>query len=81
MKQQQLVVDLVKAAFFVLIVKVMASYSAILPWNSLVDNLCIVFALSVMLAKFCPLTFPLNKLFALGAVALLAVYTTATMKQ
>lgn len=81
MKQQQLVVDLVKAAFFVLIVKVMATYSAILPWNSLVDNLCIVFALGVMLAKFCTLTFPLNKLLALAAVALLALYTTVTMKQ
>lgn len=81
MNRQENVLDLVKAAFVVLIVKVMASSSVIMPWNSLVDNLCIAFAICVMLAKFCRLTFPLGRLAALGALSVLALYTCVSMKQ
>lgn len=81
MKQREFVVDLVKAAFIALIVKVMASYSMIMPWNSLADNLCIIFAICVTFAKICRLTFPLNKLIALTLAALLALYTCVSMKQ
>ena len=49
MKQREIVVDLVKAAFVLLIVKVMASSSVLMPWNSLVDNLCIIFAHNISL--------------------------------
>ena len=81
MKRREIVVDLVKAAFIVLIVKVMASTSAIMPWNSLVDNLCIIFAVCVMLVKICRLTFPLNKLIMLAGMALIALYTCVKMGQ
>ncbi|MBR2423279.1 MAG: hypothetical protein IKB09_13170 [Oscillospiraceae bacterium] len=81
MNQLENVVDLVKAAFIVLIVKAMASYSAIIPWNSIVDNLCIAFAVCVMLAKICMLTFTLNKLITLAVMALVTLYTCASMGQ
>lgn len=81
MKRREIVVDLVKAAFIALIVKVMASYSMIMPWNSHVDNLCLAFAICVTFAKICRLTFPLNKLIALALAALLALYTGVSMKQ
>lgn len=81
MKRREIVVDLVKAAFIVLIVKVMASSSVIMPWNSFVDNLCIIFAVCVMFAKICRLTFPLRKLIALAAMALLTLYTCVAMRQ
>ena len=81
MKRREIVVDLVKAAFIVLIVKVMASSSSIMPWGPLIDNLCIIFAVSVTFAKICRLTFPLNKLIALALMALLALYTCVSMKQ
>lgn len=80
MKQREFVVDLVKAAFIVLIVKVMATYSKFIPWSPLVDNLCIIFAVCVTFAKICRLTFPLNKLIALALAALLALYTCVSMK-
>lgn len=81
MKQQQMVVDLVKVAFVALIVKVMASSSLIMPWNSLVDNLCIVFAVGIMLIKLLRFTFSLGRLAALGAVAAFTLYTCVSMKQ
>lgn len=81
MNRQEHVVDLVKAAFIVLIVKVMASSSAIMPWNSIVDNICIAFAICIMLAKFYRLTIRLSRLLALGAVFLLVLYTCVSMKQ
>ena len=81
MKQREIVVDLVKAAFVLLIVKVMASTSWILPWNSLVDNLCIIFAVCVTVAKFCRLTLPFRRLLVLAGMALLTLYTCVSMKQ
>ncbi len=81
MKRREIVVDLVKAAFIALIVKVTVSYSMIMPWNSHVDNLCLAFAICVTFAKICRLTFPLNKLIALAVAALLALYTSVSMKQ
>ena len=80
MKQREFVVDLVKAAFIVLIIKVMATYSKFIPWSPLVDNLCIIFAVCVTFAKICRLTFPLNKLIVLALAALLALYTCVSMK-
>ena len=56
MKPREIVVDLVKAAFVVLIFKVTASSSMLIPWNSTIDNLCIVFAICVTFAKLCRLT-------------------------
>lgn len=81
MKRREIVVDLVKAAFIVLIVKVMATASRIMPWNSYLDNLCIVFAVGVMLAKICTLTFEFKKLIMLAAAALLTLYTCVALKQ
>lgn len=81
MNRQKYVVDLVKAAFIVLIVKVMASTSIIIRWNTLVDNLCVAFAICVMLVKICRLTMSLKKLLALGAAALLALYTCVSTGQ
>ena len=81
MKRREIVVDLVKAAFIVLTVKVMASSSVIMPWNSFIDNLCIVFAVCVVLVKICRHTFPLGKFLALAAVGLVTLYTCVSMKQ
>lgn len=81
MKRREIVVDLVKAAFTMLIVKVMATSSAIIPWNSLLDNLCIIFAVCVMLVKIYRLTLPFRKLIELAGVALLAVFTCVRMGQ
>lgn len=81
MNRQENVVDLVKAAFIVLIVKVMASTSTIMPWNTFVDNLCITFAICVMLAKICRFTMTLKKLLTLGAAALVVLYTCVSMGQ
>lgn len=81
MKRREIVVDLVKAAFIVLIVKVMATASRIIPWNSYLDNLCIVFAVGVMFVKICTLTFEFKKLIMLAAAALLTLYTCVALKQ
>lgn len=81
MKQRELVVDLVKAAFIVLIVKVAAATSKIMPWNSLVDNLCIVFSIAVMILKICRLTLPVRRLLALAAMGLGILYTCVSISQ
>lgn len=81
MKQRELVVDLVKTAFVVLIFKVMASASWVIPWNSFLDNLCIVFAVGVMLVKMCRLTMEFKKMVILAVVALLSLYTCVSVKQ
>lgn len=81
MKQQEFVVDLVKAAFLVLTIKVMASTSMLMPWNSLVDNLCIIFAVGVMLVKLLRHTFALRKLVSLAGIALLVLYTCVSLGQ
>lgn len=81
MKQRELVVDLVKAAFIVLIVKVTATTSVIMPWNSQVDNLCIVFAIAVMILKICRLTLPLGRLLALAGMGLWTLYTCVSIGQ
>lgn len=75
MKRQEHNVDLVKAAFIVLIVKVMASSSLIMPWSTLVDNLCVIFGVCVMVAKICTLTFTIGKFLALALTGLLTLYT------
>lgn len=80
MNRRENVVDLVKAAFVVLLVKVMASSSLLIPWNSFADNLCIIFAICVMLAKLFGLTMRLDRLMVLGVVAVLALYTCVSMK-
>ena len=80
MKQRKYVVDLVKAAFLVLLVKVMCTYSLIVPWSSFADDLCIAFAICVMLAKLCTLTLPLGKLLALGCMSAFALYTCVSMQ-
>ena len=81
MKQREIVVDLTKAAFILLIVKVMASSSRIMPWNSLLDNLCIIFAVCVMFVKICRHTFPFKEIAALVVTALLTLYTCVQIKQ
>lgn len=81
MKQPEIVVDLIKAAFIVLIVKVMATSSLIMPWNSFADNLCIVFAVCVTLAKICRHTFALKKFISLAAVALVTLYSCVALGQ
>ena len=81
MKQREIVVDLIKAAFVLLIVKVMASSSLLIPWNSLVDNLCIIFAVCVTFAKFCRLTLPFGRLMALAGMMMLLLYTCVSMGQ
>lgn len=80
MNRRENVVDLVKAAFVVLLVKVMASSSLLIPWNSFADNLCIIFAICIMLAKLFGLTMRLDRLMVLGVVAVLALYTCVSMK-
>lgn len=80
MHRREYVVDLVKAAFIMLIIKVMASSSKIVPWNSLLDNLCIIFAICVVLVKVYTLTIRLSRLLALGAVAVLTLYTCVSMR-
>ena len=80
MHRREYVVDLVKAAFIMLIIKVMASSSKIVPWNSLLDNLCIIFAICVVLVKIYTLTIRLSRLLALGAVAVLTLYTCVSMR-
>ena len=80
MNRRENVVDLVKAAFVVLLVKVMASSSLLIPWNSFADNLCIIFAICVMLAKLFGLTIRLDRLMVLGVVAVFALYTCVSMK-
>ena len=81
MKPKEIVVDLVKVAFIVLIIKVMATTSVLMPWNTLIDNMCIVFAIFVMLAKFCKLTFRLYKLIGLAILSLISLYTCVSMGQ
>ena len=81
MKRQELVVDLVKAAFIVLIVKVMATSSTLIPWNDLIDGVCITFALGVMLAKVIRFNLSLGRLFLLTALGSLILYTCVTMGQ
>jgi len=81
MKQREIIVDMGKAAFVVLAFKVVATTSWLIPWNALADNLCIVFALGVMLVKLCTLTLPLSKLLTLAAAALFALYTCVSMGQ
>ena len=81
MKQRELIVDMGKAAFVVLAFKVVATTSWLIPWNALADNLCIVFALCVVLVKLCTLTLPLSKLLTLAAAALFALYTCVSMGQ
>lgn len=81
MKQREIILDMGKAAFLVLAVKVMASTSVLVPWNSTVDNLCILFALSVVLIKVCTLTLTLTKLISLASVALMVLYTCVSIGQ
>lgn len=81
MKRPEFVVDLVKAAFIVLIVKVMATSSKIIPWNALLDSLSIVFALSVMMLKLLRHTFRLKTFLALSAVSLMVLYTCVSIGQ
>ena len=81
MKRREIVVDLVKAAFIVLIVKVMASSSRVIPWNSFLDNVCIVFAVGVMFVKICRLTAEFKKIIMLAVAALLTLYTCVAIKQ
>ena len=81
MKQREIIVDMGKAAFVVLAFKVVATTSWLIPWNALADNLCIVFALCVVLVKLCTLTLPLSRLLTLAAAALFALYTCVSMGQ
>ena len=81
MKQREIILDMGKAAFFVLAVKVLASSSSLIPWNSFVDNLCIVFAVGVMLVKVCTMTLTLGRLLSLGAVSLVVLYTCVALGQ
>lgn len=81
MKQREIIVDMGKAAFVVLAFKVVATTSWLIPWNALADNLCIVFALCVVLVKLCTLTLPLSKLLTLAAASLVALYTCVSMGQ
>lgn len=81
MKQREIIVDMGKAAFVVLAFKVMATTSRLIPWNPLADNLCILFALAVMLVKLYTITLPLHKLVSLAAVSLFVLYTCVSMKQ
>lgn len=81
MKRQKNVVDLVKAAFLVLTVKVIAPTSFLIPWNSLIDNLCIVFSLSVMLVKLTRLTIALSKAIGFAGISMLVLYTCVSIKQ
>ena len=67
-------IDLVKAAFIALIIKVMSTFSLIIPWTPLADTLCIAFSICVMLIKLCRLTLHIGKLIALCAVSLYALY-------
>ena len=81
MSQRNHVVDLVKAAFVVLIIKVTASSSVLMPWSSLVDNLSIAFAIGVTFAKLVRLTMPLGRLLALAILSMFALYTCVSMEQ
>lgn len=81
MKQREIVVDMVKAAFIVLAVKVVASSSVIMPWNSLVDNLCIMFAVCVMLVKVCKLTLALSKVIILCVISAVVLYSCVSLGQ
>lgn len=81
MKRREIVVDLVKAAFVALIVKVMASSSRLIPWNSFLDNLCIVFAICVTVLKICRLTLSLRNFLSLAVAALISLYTCVSMGQ
>lgn len=81
MKQQEIILDMGRAAFFVLALKVMASSSSLIPWNPLLDNLCILFAVCVMLVKLYTLTLPLHKLIGLGAASLLVLYSCVRIGQ
>ena len=81
MKRREIVADLVKAAFIALNVKVMASSSLIMPWNSLVDDLCVIFAIVVMFIKTSTFTIAFRKLITLAAVALFALYTCLITRQ
>lgn len=81
MKQRKNVVDLVKVAFIALLIKVMASSSLIMPWNPIADNLCILFAIFVLLIKLSRLTLPLGKAIFLGVISLFTLYTCITVRQ
>ena len=81
MTQRDHVLDLVKAAFVVLIIKVTASSSVLIPWGAFVDNLCVAFAICVTFAKFVRLTLPVGRLTVLGLVSVFALYTCVTMGQ
>ena len=81
MKRRDIVVDLITAAFIALIIKVMASSSVLIPWNSFFDNICIIFAICVMLAKLCSLTLRIDRLMMLGIIFVLALYTCVTIKR
>ena len=81
MNRQDNVLDLVKAAFVVLTIKVTASSSVLIPWGSFVDNLCIVFAILVTLAKLVRLTLPIGKLAGLGFLSVFTLYTCISLEQ
>ena len=74
-------IDLVKAAFIALIIKVMSTFSLIIPWTPLADTLCVAFSICVMLIKLCRLTLHIGKLIALCAVSLFALYTCVSIQQ
>ena len=59
----------------------MASTSNIMPWNSTIDNLCIVFAVCVMLVKVYKLTLTLNKVIILAIISLFVLYSCVTIGQ
>jgi hypothetical protein len=81
MNRRDNVLDLVKAAFVVLTIKVTASSSVLIPWGSFVDNLCIVFAILVTLAKLVRLTLPIGKLAGLGFLSVFTLYTCISLEQ
>ena len=81
MKQREIILDMGKAAFVVLAVKVMASTSLLIPWNPTVDNLCIVFALAILLVQLCTITLTLGKLIGLAAVSLAVLYSCVSIGQ
>lgn len=74
-------IDLIKLAIVALTIKVMCSNSILLPWNSFLDNFCVVIGVLVFVKKICDQYFKVTQLVLTGLLGMLVLYTGLTIKQ
>jgi len=80
MRQQILKINLIKLAISVLTIKVMCSTSLLIPWNSLIDNVCIIIGIFVFLIKMYGQRFTIPQFCTICFWGIFILYTCVTMK-